>query len=131
MQHPTMIGRTVSTLDLQGRRQLSHLSVSPSGQIQVFVVGRWTSGKDDGTYDNLGFGSLNNLLTGDGERNHIQARAIGPKGWLYVNGTQVAQVPLSAATHSGYLGIFTGFIRDSKREGYVTRYENFHGQALD
>ena len=87
----------------------------------------------DGQYDTdaiLAQGSLNGLdfNTGDGERNTLTVHAQGDTGMFYVNGMAVGSADLSAVTHDGYIGVFTGYYHTVA--GAETPYENFTGSRL-
>ena len=84
----------------------------------------------DAPYDRLGGGTVRNLNTGAGGRNHLMVVAIGARGWFFVNGDYVASVNLSSLTWQGDVAVITGAYSGDEVAGAVTRYEGFKGYEL-
>ena len=103
----------------------------PFLQIIVSSNRRWAlkSGADP-PYDDADEGTLGNLATGAGGRNHLMVVAIGERGWFFVNGDFVAALDLSAGTHSGDVSVITGAFTGDEVAGAITRFEDFSGRRL-
>ena len=83
-------------------------------------------------YVRLAAGPAAGIRAGDEERNHLKVSAIGRVGKFYINNIQVGgNIDLSFVTHEGNIGVFTGYIRDTEREGAVTRFENLRGRIIE
>ncbi len=78
----------------------------------------------------IGGGTLRNLDTGAGGRNHLRVVAIKERGWLFVNGEFVSSLDLSAVTGAGDIAVITGAYEGDEVAGAVTRFENFQGDRL-
>ena len=81
-------------------------------------------------YQRIGGGTVGNLNTGAGGRNHLMVVAIGERGWVFVNGDHVASVDLSSLTSYGDVAVITGAYTGNQIAGAVTRYEEFKGYEL-
>ena len=88
----------------------------------------WTG--TDAPYDRVGGGTVGNLKTGSGGRNHLMVVAIGVRGWFFVNGEHIASVDLSSVAGPGDIAVITGAYTGHEVAGAVTRYEGFKGYAL-
>ena len=77
-------------------------------------------------------GSADSIRVGADERNHVKVSVIGAKGRLYINNVQVGgDIDLDPVTHPGDIGVFTGYLRNTEREGAVTRFENLRGRIIE
>ena len=104
---------------------------APFLQVVVSSNRRWALKSGAGApYDHVGGGTLSNLATGAGGRNHLMVVAIGERGWFFVNGDFVAALDLSAVTHSGNVAVITGAFAGDEVAGAVTRFEDFSGRRL-
>ncbi len=81
----------------------------------------------DAPYQRIGGGTVGNLNTVAGGRNHLMVVAIGERGWFFVNGDHVASVDLSSLTSFGDVAVITGAYTGNQIAGAVTRYEGFKG----
>ena len=88
----------------------------------------WTG--TDAPYDRVGGGTVGNLKTGSGGRNHLMVVAIGVRGWFFVNGEYIASVDLSSVAGPGDIAVITGAYTGHEVAGAVTRYEGFKGYEL-
>ena len=84
----------------------------------------------DAPYQRIGGGTVGNLNTGAGGRNHLMVVAIGERGWFFVNGDRVASVDLSSLTSYGDVAVITGAYTGNQTSGAVTRYEEFKGYEI-
>ena len=84
----------------------------------------------DAPYERIGAGTVSNLSTGAGGRNHLMVVTIGERGWFFVNGNFVAIVDLKIAAHAGDVAVITGAYTGDEISGGVTRYEGFKGYEL-
>ena len=81
-------------------------------------------------YQRIGGGTVGNLNTEAGGRNHLMVVAIGERGWFFVNGDHVASVDLSSLTSYGDVAVITGAYTGNQTSGAVTRYEEFKGYEI-
>ena len=81
-------------------------------------------------YEQAGGGTLGDLETGAGRRNHLMVIAVGERGWFFVNGDFVSALDLSAATYSGDVSVITGAFTGDEVAGAVTHFEDFRGRWL-
>ena len=104
---------------------------APFLQVVVSSNRRWAlkSGADV-PYDDDGGGTLGNLDTAAGGRNHLMVVAIGERGWFFVNSEFVAALDLSAVAHSGDVSVITGAFSGDEVAGAITRFEDFSGRRL-
>ena len=84
----------------------------------------------DAPYERIGAGTVSNLNTGAGGRNHLMVVTIGERGWVFVNGDFVAIVDLKITAHAGDVAVITGAYTGNEISGGVTRYEGFKGYEL-
>jgi hypothetical protein len=62
--------------------------------------------------------------------------AIGEYGWLFLNGESLTDntgesiFRLGPETHSGWVGLLTGYWRGTERAGAITRFEDFYGEEV-
>ena len=104
---------------------------APFLQVIVSSNRRWALKSGAGApYDNVGGGTLANLATGAGGRNHLMMVAIGERGWFFVNGDFIAALDLSSVTHSGDVAVITGAFTGNEVSGAVTHFEDFRGRRL-
>ncbi len=75
--------------------------------------------------NSISSGNAPGLKVGENESNSIQLVVVDAQGWLFVNGTQVARLNLSALTEPGAIWVGTGFFTDSEKAGESTRYSDF------
>jgi len=75
--------------------------------------------------DTIFEGKAQGMKVGEGESNLIQLVAMDAQGWLFVNGTQVATLNLSALPDPGYVWVGTGMYTDDEIAGESTRYSDF------
>ena len=51
---------------------------------------------------------------------------------FYINNVQVGgNINLGSFTHHGHIQVVVGFVRDTEREGAVTRFENLRGRIIE
>ena len=62
--------------------------------------------------------------------NHVRVVAAGGAGWLFVNGSHVAELDLSGQTASGSLKLLGGLFNEDETAGGVTPYQSFSVQPL-
>ena len=62
--------------------------------------------------------------------NHVRVVAAGGAGWLFVNGSHVAELDLSGQTASGSLKLLGGLFKEDETAGGVTPYQSFSVQPL-
>ena len=104
---------------------------APFLQVVVSSNRRWAlKAGADAPYDHVGGGTLGNLDTADGGRNHLMVVAIGERGWFFVNSEFVAALDLTAVTHSGDVSVITGAFAGDEVAGAITRFEDFSGRRL-
>ena len=105
---------------------------APFIHIVVSSYNTWTveSGSDP-PYKKVSRGTLNNLLTGAEEQNHLRIVAIDDRGWLFVNNQFISSLDLSDVTSGGDIAVITGAFTGDEIDGKVTRFENFTGSRLD
>ena len=66
----------------------------------------------------------------------MTAAAIGEYGWLFLNGvlltdnTRESVFRLGPETHSGWVGLMTGYWTGTERVGAITRFEDFYGEEV-
>ncbi len=102
-------------------------------KVAVTSQNRWSARVRDQepTYENrIGGGTLSNLNTSDGGRNHLRIVAIGGRGWFFVNDEFVSSLNLSDVTGAGDVAVITGAFTGNEVDGKVTRFENFTGTRL-
>ena len=75
--------------------------------------------------DMIANGNAPGLKVGENESNLIQLVAMDAQGWLFVNGTQIARLNLSALPNAGTVWVGTGFYSDDEKAGESTRYSDF------
>ena len=63
-------------------------------------------------------------------RNHVRVVAAGGSGWLFVNGTYVADLDLSGHMDSGSVKLLGAWFKDDETAGGVTPYQSFSVQPL-
>ena len=63
-------------------------------------------------------------------KNHVRVVAAGGTGWLFVNGTHVADLDLSGLTDSGAVRLIGAWFADDETAGGVTPYQSFSVQPL-
>ena len=63
-------------------------------------------------------------------RNHVRVVAAGGSGWLFVNGTYVADLDLSGHMDSGSVKLLGAWFNDEETAGGVTPYQSFSVQPL-
>lgn len=80
---------------------------------------------EDAPYNHIGGGTLENLDTGAGGKNHLRVVAIGERGWFFVNGEFVSTLDLSDVTRAGDVAVITGAFEGDEVDGKVTRFEDF------
>ena len=104
---------------------------APFLQFVVSSNGGWAVNVGaDAPYERIGAGTVSNLNTGAGGRNHLMVVTIGERGWFFVNGDFVAIVDLKMAAHAGDIAVITGAYTGDEISGGVTRYEGFKGYEL-
>ena len=81
-------------------------------------------------YERIGAGTVGNLDTRVGARNHLMVVTIGERGWFFVNGDFVAIADLKTVAHSGDVAVITGAYAGDEVAGAVSRYEGFKGYEL-
>ena len=86
--------------------------------------------RSDEVSERVAGGTVRNLNTGAGGRNHLMVVAIGARGWFFVNGDYVASADLSSLTWEGDVAVITGAYTGDEVSGAVTRYEGFKGYEL-
>lgn len=109
--------------------------VSTGKQIQVAVTSdrRWYYAwreTPDASNQRLGGGTVQNLSTSAGGRNHLRVVAIDDRGWLFVNGEFMAALDLSEVAGAGDVVAVTGVFAGNEVAGAVTRFENFKGERF-
>ena len=75
--------------------------------------------------DTIFEGKAQGMKVGENESNLIHLVAMDAQGWLFVNGTQVATLNLSALPDPGYVWVGTGMYTDDEIAGESTRYSDF------
>jgi serine/threonine-protein kinase len=75
--------------------------------------------------DSISYGNAPGLKVGEHDSNLIQLVAIDTQGWLFVNGTQVGKLNLSALLNAGTIWVGTGFYTDDEKADESTRYSDF------
>ena len=104
---------------------------APFLQVIVSSDRRWALKSGAGApYDHVGGGTLGNLNTAAGGRNHLMVVAIDERGWFFVNGDFVAGLDLSSVTHAGDVSVITGAFAGNEVAGAVTRFEDFSGRSF-
>ena len=63
-------------------------------------------------------------------KNHVRVVAAGGTGWLFVNGTHVAELDLSGLTDSGAMRLLGAWFDDDETSGGVTPYQSFSVQPV-
>ena len=106
----------------------------------VFVVrssGAWAISKWIGTgYQEVASGLAPGLDTGARQSNLLAAAAIGEYGWLFLNGelltdnTGESVFRLGPETHSGWVGLLTGYWRGTEQTGAITHFSDFYGKEV-
>ncbi len=87
---------------------------------------------EDSNYVLLADGSEAGIRVGNGERNHLKVSALGEVATFYINNVQVGgNINLGSFTHHGHIQVVVGFVRDTEREGAVTRFENLRGRIIE
>ncbi len=100
-------------------------------QLVVSSGRRWElKTRSDEISERVGGGTVRNLNTGAGGRNHLMVVAIGARGWFFVNGDYVASADLSSLTWEGDVAVITGAYTGDEVSGAVTRYEGFRGYEV-
>ncbi len=110
-------------------------SDAPYVQVVVTSDGRWSAqarNHDFSYSERIGGGTISNLDTSDGGKNHLRVVAIGAHGWFFVNDEFVSLIDLSDAAGSDEyaVAVITGAFTDNEVDGKVTRFENFTGTRL-
>ena len=104
---------------------------APFIQIVITSDRRWSLvAGDEPPREVIGGGTLRNLDTGAGGRNHLRVVAIKERSWLFVNGEFVSALDLSDVTGAGDVAVITGAFEGDEVAGAVTRFENFQGERL-
>ncbi len=104
---------------------------APFIYVVVTSASRWVvKSGEDAPYNNVGGGTLRNLNTGDGGKNHLRIVAIGERGWFFVNDEFVSSLNLSDVTGAGDIAVITGAFTGNEVDGKVTRFDNFTGTRL-
>ncbi len=105
----------------------------------VFAVrsdGSWSIRKNGSAYEGVAEGSAPGLRRGDRQQNVLIAYAIGEYGWLRLNGETLTDAEgrsffrMGPETHSGWVGLVTGFWTGAERAGAETSFEDFYGHRL-
>ncbi len=106
-------------------------ATGPTIHVVVTSGRRWSLvAGDEPPREVIGGGTLRNLDTSAGGRNHLRVVAIKERGWLFVNGEFVSSLDLSAVTGAGDVAVITGGFTGNEVAGAVTRFENFRGDRL-
>ena len=109
-------------------------SIVSDSSFLEFVVSsnrRWeVLARSDNASERVRSGTVSNLNTGSGGRNHLMVVAIGARGWIFVNGDYVASVDFSSVTREGDVAVITGAYTGDEMVGAVTRYEEFRGYEM-
>ena len=104
---------------------------APFIQIVITSDRRWSLvAGDEPPREVIGGGTLRNLDTSAGGRNHLRVVAIKERGWLFINGEFVSTLDLSSVTGAGDVAVITGAFEGNEVAGAVTRFENFRGDRL-
>jgi hypothetical protein len=101
----------------------------PHARLIITSSGVWQLGP--GAEDATESGEVDDLNTGESDRNVIDLVVIGDVGYVGVNGSFVSQLDLSAFDHSGEVAIATAFFDDNFDEGAETGFEDFLVWDLD
>ena len=70
-------------------------------------------------------GRASGLWPDTGGMNTLRLTAIGPQGWLFINGSAVAILDLSVGPAEGDVSVITGYHTDNKVPGQTTRFLGF------
>ena len=73
----------------------------------------------------LGSGRASGLWPDSGGMNTLRLIAIGPQGWLFINGRAVTILDLSGGPAAGDVAVITGYHTDNKESGQTTRFLDF------
>ena len=111
-------------------------SDEPYIEIVVTGYGRWAAqarNHDLSYSEQIGGGTLSNLNTSGGGKNHLRVVTIGERGWFFVNHEFVSVIDLSDAKRSDDeydVAVITGAFTGNEVDGKVTRFEDFAGAPL-
>ena len=111
-------------------------SDEPYIEIVVTGYGRWAAqarNHDLSYSERIGGGTLSNLNTSDGGKNHLRVVTIGERGWFFINDEFVSVMDLSDARRSDDeydVAVITGAFAGNEVDGKATRFEDFTGTPL-
>ncbi|MDE2838253.1 MAG: S1C family serine protease [Chloroflexota bacterium] len=90
-------------------------------------VPMWFHYLRDGAGDGLllGSGRASGLWPDSGGLNTLRLIAIGPQGWLFINGRAVGTLDLSVGPTGGDVSVVTGYHIENKVAGQTTRFLGF------
>ena len=126
-------GFNIRELDMMGR-----FIGDDATYIEVVVTSdqRWNAkarNQDLSYSERIGGGTLSNLNTSDGGKNHLRVVTVRERGWFFVNDEFVSVIDLSDAKRrqDEYdVSVITGAFAGNEVEGKVTRFEDFTGTPL-
>ena len=101
--------------------------------VVIHSAGSWshylrTGSPGDG--DPVRTGSSSAIKTRGTPKNHVRVVAAGGAGWLFVNGTYVAELDLDGLTSSGAVRLIGAWFADDETAGGVTPFQSFGVRPL-
>ena len=124
--------------DMAGRTWSSGFLVRHRGRrtghlVLIHSSGRWShylrdQGPEGYRLDQVGFSS--SIGARQDEKNHVRVVASGSIGWLFVNGSYIAELDLGDRIESGSVSLVGAFFSNDEQQGLTTPYSNFSVRRL-
>ena len=124
--------------DMVGETWSSGFLVRDTGRRTGHVVlihnsGRWfhyLRSEGPGSYrmDQVGFSAQ--IRTGQNAENHVRVIASGRYGWLFVNGSYIAELDLGGLVEPGSVTLVGAFFKSDEQQGLSTPYANFSVRTM-